>query len=87
MSHEQVSRSDSLPGIALKYGISLADLRKANQLWASDPVQLRQVLYIPIHLTSVKRNIRPVSFVYHCLFMSTMTLADFTIVLSPNRTR
>ena len=40
--------SDSLAGVALKYGISLADLRKANQLWPSDPIHLRKVLYIPL---------------------------------------
>lgn len=39
---------DSLAGVALKYGIPLADLRRANQLWPSDPIHLRKVLYIPI---------------------------------------
>lgn len=39
---------DSLAGVALKYGIPLAELRRANQLWPSDPIHLRNVLYIPI---------------------------------------
>jgi len=48
----EVSRDDSLAGVALKYGIALADLRRVNHLWASDPIHLRKVLYIPVHLTS-----------------------------------
>ncbi|KAI0268835.1 hypothetical protein BC834DRAFT_655545 [Gloeopeniophorella convolvens] len=47
LEHE-VSPSDSLAGVALKYGISLTELRRANQLWASDSIHLRQVLYIPL---------------------------------------
>ncbi|EKM54725.1 carbohydrate-binding module family 50 protein [Phanerochaete carnosa HHB-10118-sp] len=43
-----VSSKDSLPGVALKYGISLADLRRANQMWPSDQIHLRKVLYIPL---------------------------------------
>jgi hypothetical protein len=43
-----VSSKDSLPGVSLRYGISLADLRRANQLWPSDPIHLRSVLYIPL---------------------------------------
>lgn len=27
----------------------MADLRKANKLWPSDPIHLRKVLYIPVH--------------------------------------
>ncbi|KAI0326384.1 hypothetical protein GY45DRAFT_1374000 [Cubamyces sp. BRFM 1775] len=44
----EVQPTDSLAGVALKYGISLADLRRANQLWPSDPIHLRDTLYIPI---------------------------------------
>ncbi|GJE92766.1 LysM peptidoglycan-binding domain-containing protein [Phanerochaete sordida] len=44
----EVSPKDSLPGVSLKYGISLADLRRANQMWPSDPIHLRKVLYIPL---------------------------------------
>ncbi|CDO76111.1 hypothetical protein BN946_scf184876.g4 [Trametes cinnabarina] len=44
----QIQPTDSLPGVALKYGISLAELRRANQLWASDPIHLREMLYIPV---------------------------------------
>ncbi|KAI0305384.1 hypothetical protein B0F90DRAFT_1815027 [Multifurca ochricompacta] len=44
----EVSPNDSLAGVALKYGISVTELRRANQLWASDSIHLRQVLYIPL---------------------------------------
>lgn len=44
----QVSRNDTLAGVALKYGISATELRRANQLWASDSIHLRRVLYVPL---------------------------------------
>ena len=44
----QITSKDSLAGVSLKYGISLPNLRKANQLWATDSIHLRDVLYIPI---------------------------------------
>ena len=44
----QVTSKDSLAGVALKYGITLASLRRANQLWTSDSIHRRSVLYIPI---------------------------------------
>ncbi|KAI0318896.1 hypothetical protein OF83DRAFT_1170717 [Amylostereum chailletii] len=44
----KVTATDSLPGVALKYGIALADLRRANQLWTSDSIHLRKTLYIPV---------------------------------------
>ncbi|ESK90845.1 lysm and peptidoglycan-binding domain-containing protein 1 [Moniliophthora roreri MCA 2997] len=48
----QVAPKDSLAGVALKYGISLADLRRANHLWSSDSIHLRKELYIPVGKTS-----------------------------------
>ncbi|KAJ6498799.1 peptidoglycan-binding LysM domain protein [Mycena sanguinolenta] len=50
----QVTPKDSLAGVALKYGIAMADLRRANHLWSSDPIHLRKVLYIPLDKTSRK---------------------------------
>jgi len=44
----QVTSKDSLAGVAVKYGITLASLRRANQLWTSDSIHRRSVLYIPI---------------------------------------
>ncbi|OCH91699.1 hypothetical protein OBBRIDRAFT_834028 [Obba rivulosa] len=55
----EILPTDSLPGVALKYGIKLADLRKANQLWASDSIHLRKVLYIPLELARPTKQFSP----------------------------
>jgi len=47
-----VTPKDSLAGVALKYGITLANLRRANQLWTSDSIHRRSVLYIPVEVAS-----------------------------------
>ncbi|VDB85245.1 unnamed protein product [Peniophora sp. CBMAI 1063] len=44
----QVTPTDSLPGVSLKYGIALSDLRRANQLWAHDSIHLRATLLVPL---------------------------------------
>ncbi|TBU39603.1 FAD/NAD(P)-binding domain-containing protein [Dichomitus squalens] len=54
----EVQPKDSLAGVALKYGITLADLRRANQLWTSDSIHLRKVLYIPVDKTRQARQLR-----------------------------
>ncbi|KIM31550.1 carbohydrate-binding module family 50 protein [Serendipita vermifera MAFF 305830] len=46
--------TDSLAGVALKYGVTVAQLRKANKMWASDTIHLRKVLYIPVGNASKK---------------------------------
>ena len=55
----QVTSKDSLAGVSLKYGISLPNLRKANQLWATDSIHLRDVLYIPIKQSLRAREFMP----------------------------
>ena len=54
----QVQPKDSLAGGALKYGITLADLRRANQLWTSDTIHLRKILHIPVDKTRQARQLR-----------------------------
>ncbi|PIL29375.1 hypothetical protein GSI_09427 [Ganoderma sinense ZZ0214-1] len=54
----EVQPKDSLAGVALKYGITLADLRRANQLWTSDSIHLRKVLHIPVDKTRQARQLR-----------------------------
>ncbi|KAJ3927562.1 MAG: hypothetical protein NXY57DRAFT_1042323 [Lentinula lateritia] len=49
----EVSSNDSLAGVALKYRINLTELRRANHLWTSDSIHLRNVLYIPLEKTSL----------------------------------
>jgi hypothetical protein len=58
---KQVSPQDSLPGVALRYGVALADLRRANKLWAADSIHLRRVLYIPLEKSSQLANLAPPS--------------------------
>lgn len=53
----QVTPTDSLAGVSLKYGITLADLRRANHLWASDSIHLREVLYIPLERSLKARDL------------------------------
>ncbi|KAF9257977.1 hypothetical protein L218DRAFT_1005587 [Marasmius fiardii PR-910] len=48
----KVAQNDSLAGVALKYGINISDLRRANHLWASDSIHLRKELYIPLDKVS-----------------------------------
>ncbi|PPQ84579.1 hypothetical protein CVT25_015782 [Psilocybe cyanescens] len=55
----RVSSRDSLAGVSLKYGISLPNLRRANQLWISDSIHLRDVLFIPIDQASRSREYIP----------------------------
>jgi hypothetical protein len=43
----QVSPSDSLNSIAIKYKIPLSELRRFNKLWTSDTVHLRKTILIP----------------------------------------
>lgn len=57
----EVASKDSLAGVSLKYGISLANLRRANQLWATDSIHLRDVLYIPIEQALRAREFMPES--------------------------
>ncbi|XP_014666594.1 PREDICTED: lysM and putative peptidoglycan-binding domain-containing protein 1-like [Priapulus caudatus] len=44
----EVSASDTLQGIALKYGVSMGHLKRANRLWTNDSLFLHPTLKIPI---------------------------------------
>ncbi|KZT61999.1 carbohydrate-binding module family 50 protein [Calocera cornea HHB12733] len=52
----QVKPTDSLAGVALKYNVPLATLRRTNKLWSSDPIHLRSVLYIPVAVAVPKHT-------------------------------
>ncbi|KZV97587.1 hypothetical protein EXIGLDRAFT_832730 [Exidia glandulosa HHB12029] len=43
----KVQRGDSLAGVALRYGVTVAALRRANGLWANDSIHLRAMLVVP----------------------------------------
>lgn len=44
-----VSTTDTLQGIALKYGVTTEQIRRVNRLWASDSLFLREHLFIPVN--------------------------------------
>ncbi|XP_076752420.1 lysM peptidoglycan-binding domain-containing protein red [Xylocopa sonorina] len=44
-----VSTTDTLQGIALKYGVTTEQIRRVNRLWASDSLFLREYLLIPVN--------------------------------------
>ncbi|GAB0087641.1 uncharacterized protein DMENIID0001_019730 [Sergentomyia squamirostris] len=48
----EVEKTDTLQGIALKYGCSTEQIRRANRLFASDSLFLRQYLMIPVDRNS-----------------------------------
>ena len=52
-----MTTADSLQGVLLKYGISMADLRKANQMWPSDSIHLQKSLNISVNKTSKLRQL------------------------------
>lgn len=47
-----IERTDTLQGIALKYGCTTEQIRRVNRLFASDSLFLRQFLLIPVDKTS-----------------------------------
>ncbi|XP_077867486.1 lysM and putative peptidoglycan-binding domain-containing protein 2-like [Saccoglossus kowalevskii] len=43
-----VSETDTLQGIALKYGVTIEQIKRANKLFTTDSIFLRKVLNIPV---------------------------------------
>ncbi|XP_044532082.1 lysM and putative peptidoglycan-binding domain-containing protein 1 [Gracilinanus agilis] len=39
---------DTLPGLALKYGVTMEQIKRANRLYTNDSIFLKKTLYIPI---------------------------------------
>ncbi|KAF9236362.1 hypothetical protein BU15DRAFT_64085 [Melanogaster broomeanus] len=56
----KVGPADTFAGVALRYGVSIAALRHANQLWPSDPIHLRTELTIP-RGDAIRVRIKPAS--------------------------
>jgi hypothetical protein len=54
-----VRKTDTMPLILLAYEISAAVLKKANRLWATDSIQSREKLYLPVHECGVKAQSCP----------------------------
>ncbi|KAL3287891.1 hypothetical protein HHI36_002347 [Cryptolaemus montrouzieri] len=56
-----VCHTDTLQGIALKYDVSIEQIRRANRLWASDSLFLKEFLLIPVPLDVSMNNMSPAS--------------------------
>lgn len=48
----EINKTDTLQGIALKYGCTTEQIRRANRLFASDSLFLRQYLLVPVEKSS-----------------------------------
>ncbi|RWS27619.1 LysM and hypothetical peptidoglycan-binding domain-containing protein 2-like protein [Leptotrombidium deliense] len=48
MITHSVEETDTLPGLALRYGVSIEKIKRANNMWTSDSLFLRPVLNIPL---------------------------------------
>ena len=44
----KISRGETLSGIALQYGVTLSQLKKANMIAQSNKIRVGQVLSIPV---------------------------------------
>ncbi|KAM9124467.1 lysM and putative peptidoglycan-binding domain-containing protein 2 [Pangshura tecta] len=44
----RLSAGDTLPGIALKYGVTMEQIKRANKLFTNDCIFLRKTLNIPV---------------------------------------
>jgi hypothetical protein len=54
-----IRRTDTLPMMLLAYEISATVLKKANRLWATDSIQSRRKLYLPVEECGVKAETCP----------------------------
>ncbi|CAH1164118.1 unnamed protein product [Phaedon cochleariae] len=55
-----VSNADTLQGISLKYNVTIEQIRRANKLWASDSLFLKEFLLIPsTEKTEPSKNEKP----------------------------
>ena len=52
--HSQVSKNDNLAGIAVKYGISVSDIKKANGLLSDNGMFAEHMLLIPLDQRGTK---------------------------------
>ncbi|XP_001638649.2 lysM and putative peptidoglycan-binding domain-containing protein 2 [Nematostella vectensis] len=47
-----LQESDTLQGLAIKYGVPMEDIRRVNKLWASDSLYILKIIKIPIKTES-----------------------------------
>lgn len=46
--------ADTMTGVSIRYGCSLAVIRKSNGFWPSDSIQMRKVVLLPVDQCSIK---------------------------------
>ncbi|ORY07728.1 hypothetical protein K493DRAFT_310111 [Basidiobolus meristosporus CBS 931.73] len=52
----KVTQADTIHGVALRYGIEVERLRRINKLWPTDPIQIRENIYLPSDLCSISQK-------------------------------
>lgn len=69
-----INQTDTLQGIALKYSVTMEQLRRLNRLWTNDSIQMRYFIIIPTPavLKSTRKEEAPV--------ISKYELSDSTIL-------
>ena len=50
----RVKPEDTLAGIMIKYNCNAPIFRKANRLWPNDSIQIRKVVYLPVHACGIQ---------------------------------
>uniref|UniRef100_A0A1B6DDI0 LysM domain-containing protein n=1 Tax=Clastoptera arizonana TaxID=38151 RepID=A0A1B6DDI0_9HEMI len=53
-----VSKSDTLQGIALKYGVTTEQIRRANRLWTNDSLFLKETLLVPVPIENATTDMK-----------------------------
>ncbi|CAG0919536.1 unnamed protein product [Notodromas monacha] len=53
MVKHEISSTDTLQGIALKYGVTMEELKRANKLWTNDSICMRKFLDVPVDADAV----------------------------------
>ncbi|XP_019412449.1 PREDICTED: lysM and putative peptidoglycan-binding domain-containing protein 1 [Crocodylus porosus] len=46
----RLAPGDTLPGLALRYGVTIEQIKRANRLYTNDSIFLKQTLYIPVQV-------------------------------------
>lgn len=52
----RVTSGDTLQGLALKYGVTMEDIKRENRMWTTDSLFLRESLEIPVQSSEAGTN-------------------------------
>ncbi|XP_046856989.1 lysM and putative peptidoglycan-binding domain-containing protein 1-like isoform X2 [Xenia sp. Carnegie-2017] len=53
----QVLLNDTLQGLAIKYGVTVEQIRRVNKLWINDNIHTYKTVYIPVKLEFINGNL------------------------------